>query len=98
MNDFKKKWQICAARARESAPPPDAAPFGFAARVQRAVLLSASANSGLELAWQRLTWQSLSLVSAVLVICALIELPHLNDRKPLDPGIENTVAQMVWSL
>lgn len=98
MNDFNAKWQTCAARAREASHPKNQAPFGFAARVQRAVLASKSTSPGVELAWQRLTWRSLGFVAAILAVCAVIELPHLNDRKPLDPGIENAVAQVLWSL
>jgi hypothetical protein len=98
MNDFNAKWQACAARAREASRPDEEAPFGFAARVQRAVLASTTSSPGLEFAWQRLTWRSLGFVGAILLICAIVEVPHLNDRKPLEPGIENAVAQVVWNL
>ena len=27
-----------------------------------------------------------------------VEMPHLRDPKPLEPGIENAVAQVVWAL
>mgnify|MGYP003549342781 CR=1 FL=1 len=35
---------------------------------------------------------------AVLLVCAAVELPHFRNTQPLKPGIENTVAQLVWSL
>jgi hypothetical protein len=52
----------------------------------------------LEIAWQQLTVRSLCLIGAVLIICAILELPHFRDRKPLEPGIEDTVTQLVWRL
>jgi hypothetical protein len=98
MNDFDVKWKSCAARARHVSRRDDAVPFGFAARVvARAVPQPKLTTAPMELIWQRLTW-SLALVGAVLVICAVIEMPHFRDRKPLDPGIENTVAKLVWLL
>ena len=41
---------------------------------------------------------ALGMIAAILLICAVLEMPHLRDQKPLEPGIENTVAQLVWSI
>lgn len=98
MNDFDVKWQTCAARARDNPRRDHEAPFGFASRVLAAAAESPPPSIPLEQVWQRLTWHSLGLVGVVLVICALVEVPHLKDRTVLDPGIENTVAQLVWAL
>ena len=35
---------------------------------------------------------------AVLALCAALELPHWQTGPPLQTGIENAVAQLVWSL
>jgi hypothetical protein len=96
MKNFDRHWQTVATRARQ-APGRDAAPpFGFAARV---VSLAGSAPApGADLLWLRLALRSLTGAIAVLIICAALELPHLRNARPLDPGLENTVAQLVWSL
>lgn len=97
MRKFDAKWQICSARARKQPRPDESAPLGFASRVLAAAR-SQSRPASLEQVWQQLAWSSLALAAVLLLVCALIEMPHLGKRKPLDPGIENTVAQLVWSL
>ena len=64
------------------------------ARVQE----SPSPQVSIELVWQRLTFAALGVIAAILVVCAVLEAPHLRDRRPLEPGIENAVAQLVWSI
>jgi hypothetical protein len=99
MNTFDERWKACIAQARRATDPKETAPFGFASRVLSAVAGQDSSQVvSLELIWQRLTLGSLGLVASLLIICAILELPHLRDRRPLDPGIENTVAQLVWGL
>jgi hypothetical protein len=96
MNNFERKWQDCAARARQVPQPDDSIPHGFATRV---VALAWQSSSGsLELVWQRLTWRCLGLTLAVLIICAALEIPSSLERPTLNPGVENAVAQLVWSL
>jgi hypothetical protein len=89
---------VAAKRAREVAQPDDTAPFGFAARATAAAAGRRPAPVPLEVVCGRLTWRCLAGMAAVLVVCAAIEGPHWRDQKPLDPGIENTVAQLVWAL
>lgn len=96
MNDFDSKWQACAARARQAAPRDDAAPFGFTTRVLAVGRKRpAAAAAGI---WERFALGSLAGVLALLALCAVLELPHFRDARPLDPGVENTIAQLVWSL
>jgi hypothetical protein len=96
MNEFDVKWQTCVRRARETQPrPPETAPFGFAARV---VALAKPECVGAGLFWPELTWRAFGAVAVLLAVCAAMELPYVRDTKPMDPGIENTVAQLVWSL
>ncbi len=99
MSRFEERWAACVARARKARGQKPAPPFGFTTRVLAAAAARDSDGElSLEAAWQRLTVRSLPWVTAFLLICAAIELPHWRDRKPLDPGIENTVAQLVWVL
>jgi hypothetical protein len=98
MKPFEERWQACAARARQASHPDGSAPLGFATRVLAASQPPATPSVLLELAWHRLTWRCLALVGTALVICAAVEIPHVRDQKPLEPGIENTVAQLIWSL
>ncbi len=98
MTNFDRNWQVCAARARENARADESAPFGFASRVLSAARNSLERPVSMEEVWQRLTWRSLAVVASVLVICAAIELPHFSSRTTMKPGIENTVAQLVWTL
>ncbi len=96
MKNFDEQWQKVAERARQTPRRDEAAPFGFATRV--AALVRQSQAPGVEMLWVRLTLRSLAGVCVVLLACAALELPHFRDAHPLDPGIENTVAQLIWSL
>jgi hypothetical protein len=96
MNDFDKQWQRWMARARQSPPRDDTAPFGFATRVLAAG--RRPEEPALERAWERLALGWLAGVVAGLAVCAVLEMPHLRDSHPLNPGLENTVAQILWRL
>lgn len=98
MSEFNNRWQTIAARARESERRSEAMPYGFATRVLALARHPTAPRMTIELAWQRLTFAALGVIAAILVLCAALELPHLRDRKPLEPGIENAVAQLVWSI
>jgi hypothetical protein len=96
MSNFDQQWQRCVARARQSPPRDEAAPFGLATRVLAGG--RAAADPPLERAWERLALRWLTGVVAGLAVCAVLELPHLRDAQPLHPGVENTVAQILWQL
>lgn len=96
MNTFDSKWQRCLKRAREAEARDETAPFGFAARVVAAG--RRSAEPALECVWKRLALGWLACAVAGLAVCAILELPHLRDAHPLNPGVENTVAQLAWRL
>ena len=76
----------------------ETAPLGFATRVLARLGPVPATVGSLEQVWQRLTWRSLAVVGVLLALCAVLELPHLRNRQPLDPGIENAVAQLLWIL
>lgn len=96
MKTFETKWQTAAAHARQAARREEQAPFGFAQRV--AARACPTGPAALEFAWTRLLARLLSGAVAVLLVCVAAEWPHLRDSRPLEPGIENAVAQIVWSL
>jgi len=96
MNDFETKWQKCAARARQMPAADEVAPCGFAARVT--ALARRPEAPSLDDVWQGLTLRLLAGAVGLLLVCAAMELPHLGQPRVLEPGIENTVAKLVWSL
>jgi hypothetical protein len=100
MTRFDERWKICANHAGRAPEQDLAPPCGFATRVVARVAASKAGNDPvrLDLVLQQLTVRLLGLVCAFLILCAALEVPHLGDRKPLDPGIENAVAQLVWNL
>jgi hypothetical protein len=96
MNDFDTRWQELAARARRAPGREESAPLGFATRVL-ARLGEPHRPSGEEI-WGRLTLRLLSVALPVLVLCAILEAPHLRHSPSLESGVENTVAQILWRL
>ena len=95
MNNFDTKWQTCAARARQTIPRDEQPPFGFATRVLAQAMQPGAPQ---EFAWDYLLSRLLAGAVAILLLCAAVELPHFRNPQPLKPGIENAVAQLVWSL
>jgi hypothetical protein len=96
MNNFDSKWQACAALARQKPPGDMHAPAGFAGRVlARASIPEAP---GLAEVWQALVTRLLAGSVAMLLLCTALEWPHLWERPTLQTGVENTVAQLLWSL
>jgi hypothetical protein len=96
MKKFEANWQALTERARRATPRGADAPFGFAARV--AALAVRPESPSLVEIWQGLLVRLLVGALALLLLCAALELPHLRDRHPWQPGIEDTVARVVWSL
>jgi len=96
MKDFDSKWQVSVAHARRVPARETAAPFGFASRVVARGI--APEPMGLEFLVERLTLRLLTGALAFLALCAALEVPHLRDTQPLQPGVENAVAQILWSL
>ena len=96
MTSFDSKWQQCAARARQAAPRDESAPFGFATRI--AARAFTTQPQSLERVWQHLALRLLAGALGVLLVVAAIEVPHMRDTHPLEPGVADTVAQLVWRL
>jgi anti-sigma-K factor RskA len=96
MKDFDARWQECAKRARQAPAREDTAPFGFASRVV-ARAFPIKGLSQVEVFWH-LALRMLTGAVAVMILCMAMELPHLRGPRPLEIGVEDTVAQLVWSL
>jgi len=96
MNNFDSKWQTCAAQARQQPPGDLRAPAGFASRVLARA--SVPETPGLAEVWQALVARLLAGSVALLLLCTALEWPHLRERPTLQTGVENTVAQLLWSL
>lgn len=96
MKGFDTRWQKAAAQARAAAGRDDRAPFGFSTRLAARVV--ALPTQPTDLAWDRLALRALIGAVSVLVLCWGLEGPHWRNSRSLEPSIENTVAQLVWSL
>lgn len=99
MKTFEDKWKDCVSCARQAPTRAEKAPFGFAGRVLARVAARVPSEAiSLELIWQRLALRSLSAIAVCLVACAAFEIPRWRVHRPLETGIENTVAQLIWRL
>jgi len=96
MSDFDARWQECVARARHAPTRDDTIPFGFAGRV--VALAFSRGEPSQEEVLGRLAFRMLAGAAALLILLAVLEAPHLRGSRPLETGVENTVAQLVWSL
>ena len=96
MKDFDARWQKCAEEARKAPRREDAAPFGFAGRVVARAF--SSKTPSLEEVFGQLAFRMLAGAAAILLLCVVMEAPHLRSSRPLETNVEDTVAQLVWSL
>lgn len=100
MKNFDARWQRIADWARDAGRQAEheQAPLGFSTRVAARALRSTPLIPPAAFEWDRLLTRFLTGASATLVLCAAMEWRHLKDSQPLEPGIENAVAELVWSL
>lgn len=98
MKNFDERWSDLAARARATPSAGAAAPLGFATRVVALAAASRSSGSAAEDLWLQWARRSVALVAGVGLVLGTMEVragrPH--DLRP--PGVENTVAQVLWTL
>lgn len=99
MKNFDIKWQALAAEARRAPRRGEEPPPGFASRVM-AQLRAAEETSEVsaEEMWWRLIVRFLGLAIPVLILCAILEGRHLDGGPPLETGLENTVAEILYRL
>lgn len=102
MKEFNRRWETLVARSRDAVASKveGDAPPGFAARV---VALAADAREAgaeawiLEL-WIRRTRQALAVVALLGLLMVAWERHATRQSQLSNPGIENTVAQILWRL
>lgn len=102
MKAFDRRWETLVARSRSAlaSKAEAAAPPGFATRV---VALAADARIAgaeawaLEL-WIRRTRQALAVVTLLGLALLAFDRPTTRHKALSTPGIENTVAQILWRL
>ncbi|MEN9674564.1 MAG: hypothetical protein RIS76_460 [Verrucomicrobiota bacterium] len=103
MKIFDQRWQELAARARECAAPADggrdvAVPHGFTTRVLARSAEVTTGGPSLEDLWLRCVRQSVALMAAVGVVLGTMDVMAGRSRELPHPGVENTVAQVLWRL
>lgn len=93
MNEFERRWQACAAEARQAPGVPVAAPAGLATRTW-ARYLARSGVPALD-AWAALSFRALVLATIALLICAAIEFCTPSQGSPLTLHLEDVVTS-IW--
>lgn len=96
MNEFDRKWQAFAARARLISEGDTSVPPGFAAGV--IARWGPAENASLPNLWLQLGLRSLAAAAVMLVICALMEFHAIKPPCVFAPHVEDTVAQVFWML
>jgi hypothetical protein len=97
MNDFEKRWQECASRARQAEDETESPAPGFAARVWARSQTEETAIPW-EALWLRWSLRSLIGVSIILTACLTMEMINPENSHSLIPHVEDTVAEMFWML
>ncbi len=106
MKSFDQRWNQLAAKARgvdptlQSPSQADRAiPHGFATRILALARAQAADGSfAAEALWLARTRRAFFAVAAVGIAMAAIEFGTPRPRRIAVPGIENTVAQLLWRL
>lgn len=97
MKTFESRWQELTRHARAvRIERPEAAPFGFARRVTARA--AGAANATAEDLWLRFCTRSLIGVSGILVVLGALEYSSARPASLMNPGVENTVAQLLGVL
>ncbi len=97
MNAFDSRWRELSRHAQAGRKAlPEEAPFGFAGRVLAHTRGAATAST--EDLWLRLSVRSVVAVSSLLLILGVAEWRNARPSSLLDPGVENTVAQLLGAL
>lgn len=105
MKDFNPRWNELVERARAASGLPPSAdahpPAGFATRVM-ALAEAGGAFHSLQVDWEahwlRRARQSLAVAFTVAVVLVGLDLRQRTRPALRHPGIENTVAQLLWKL
>lgn len=106
MKSFEERWNQLAAQARavdptiqSSSPAGSAVPHGFATRVIALARAQAADGSiAAEALWLARTRRAFFVVATVGIAMATMEFGMPRSHRIAAPGIENTVAQLLWRL
>lgn len=97
MNEFDHRWQLGLEAARRAAAPlSEEAPLGFATRV--VAQWQAHPEPPLAQLWQRLALRVLGAMALVLLTLATYDALSMGNDTPLQPPVENAVADSAWLL
>ncbi len=97
MNEFDRRWQTGAARAREPKPEPAEVPIGFAQRVVARARSSPSPSTPWELICERLTWRALACAGVVLVASLFLDPPSTPESESFLPAVETVTPNLFWT-
>ena len=93
MHEFDRRWQACAAQARQGVAAPVQVPAGFATRTW--ARWTASSRPSPAAVWTALSLRALILATAVLAVLAVAEYATAAAGSALTPHLEDVVAN-VW--
>jgi len=93
MNEFDRRWQDCAARARQGVVGSVEVPVGFATRAW--ARWTAQSRTSAVTAWTALSFRVLVVATIVLALLALTELRTASPGSSLAPHLEDAVTN-VW--
>lgn len=97
MNEFEHRWRMGVKSAQSAQPVQgDEAPFGFAARVVARWPLNE--ETSLTLLWQGLALRVLGVMALILLSLAAYGAVSSTGDAPLQPPVENAVADSFWLL
>lgn len=96
MKNFDQRWRRAVDEARHATVPEESAPYGFAQRI----VARARSQERQDMSYlsERVVVRWIVGMTVVLLFCVAAEYRHLRGPTTLQTGIENTVAQLVWSL
>lgn len=106
MKSFDQRWNQLTARARvgdpaiqSPSPAGSDVPHGFATRVVAlARAQSASGSFSAEFLWLARTRRAFFIVAGIGMAMVALEFGTRRPHRLANPGIENTVAQVLWRL
>lgn len=96
MNEFDRRWQTGAARAREAQPTePAEAPHGFAQRVIARARTTLA--TPLERICEHLTWRALACATVVLVASLFLDASGAPADESFLPAVETVSTELFWT-
>lgn len=102
MRRFDERWRECVRQARTAAEPPGDGPLPSSAallrRMRQARVRDAAENVEATDWWRWYGARGLAAATLVLAACLLFAFRGPRREPSLRPGVENAVAEVLWSL